>query len=44
MIDLEGDLYTKEELENIETMHPEERGRINWSTWNKLVDKVRKTL
>ena len=39
----EEDLYTKNELQNIEILYPEETGRINWNNFNKLVDKVRKT-
>lgn len=37
----EEDLYTKEEL-----MNPpeEESGRINWSTWNRLVNEYRSKL
>ena len=39
----EEDLYTKEELMNIE-LFPEETGRINWEYWNKLVSEVKKIL
>ena len=41
----EEDLYTKEELENIEELYPNETGRIDWDFFNDLVEKTkRKTL
>ena len=40
----EKDLYTKEELLNIETLYPEEEGRLNWPFFNYLVEKVKKDI
>lgn len=41
----EEDLYTKEELENIEELYPNETGRIDWDFFNDLVERTkRKTL
>ena len=37
----EENLYTKEELMNIETLYPNETGRINWCFWNKTVERLR---
>lgn len=37
----EEDLYTLEELKNIETLYPNETGRINWDVWNRLIAKSR---
>ena len=37
----EDDLYTKEELMNIENLFPEEYGRINWNFYNELVNKTK---
>ncbi len=40
----EEDLYSKDELLNIETLFPEEEGRINWSVWNQLVENFHKNV
>lgn len=37
----EDNLYTFEELMNIETLYPNETGRINWSFYNYLVNKTK---
>ena len=34
-------LYNLNELKNIETMYPDETGRINWDVWNRLVEECR---
>lgn len=36
----ENELYTKEELQNIETLYPNETGRINWTVYQQLVNKL----
>lgn len=36
------DLYTKYELEHIEELYPEEKGRINWLRWNEVVEECRR--
>lgn len=40
----EEDLYTEYELHHIEELYPEETGRINWSTWERLVNEYRSKL
>ena len=40
----EDDLYTLEELKNIEELYPEETGRINWSAWDRIINKCREEL
>lgn len=37
----EDNLYTFDELMNIETLYPNETGRINWCFWNKTVERLR---
>lgn len=37
-----SDLYTKYELEHIEELYPEEKGRINWLKWNEVVEECRR--
>lgn len=39
----EEDLYTKEELMNIEELYPDEVGKINWDVFDMLVKKVRQS-
>ena len=38
----EEDLYSLYELQHIEELFPDELGRINWTIWNSLVNKLRK--
>lgn len=38
----EEDLYTKEELENIEELYPNETGRIDWDFFNDLVERIKR--
>lgn len=38
----EDSLYTMYELQHLEDLYPEESGRINWSLWYKLIEKLRK--
>ena len=38
----EKELYTMDELKNIEKLYPEEEGRINWRLWDKLVKNFNK--
>ena len=38
----ESDLYTLDELKNIEELYPNETGRIRWDVWEKLTNKGRK--
>lgn len=38
----EEDMYTKYELEHIEELYPEEKGRINWLKWNEVVEECRR--
>lgn len=40
----EEDLYTEYELRHIEELYPEESGRINWSSWFRLVNEYRSKL
>lgn len=40
----EEDLYTEYELHHIEELYPEETGRINWSSWERLVNEYRSKL
>ncbi len=40
----EEDLYTEYELKHIEELYPEETGRINWSSWTRLVNEYRSKL
>lgn len=40
----EEDLYTEYELKHIEELYPEETGRINWSSWERLVNEYRSKL
>lgn len=40
----EEDLYTLFELKNIEKLFPNEYGRINWSVWFALVEKIHEKL
>lgn len=40
----DGELYTKEELMNIEETHPEETGRIRWQVWNRLISEFQHML
>lgn len=40
----EEDLYTEYELHHIEELYPEETGRINWSTWERLVNEYKSKL
>ena len=40
----EEDLYTEYELHHIEELYPEETGRINWSSWTRLVNEYRSKL
>lgn len=37
----DDELYTKEELMNIEQLYPNETGRINWNFYNYLVNKTK---
>ena len=37
----EEDLYTEYELHHIEELYPEESGRIDWSSWFRLVNEYR---
>lgn len=38
----EDALYTMYELQHIENLYPEESGRINWSVWEELSNKLQK--
>ena len=40
----EDDLYTLYELQHIEELYPNERGRIKWHNWEKIVEQVRHQL
>lgn len=40
----EDNLYTFEELVNIETLYPNEEGRLDWLKFNELVEKGRKEI
>lgn len=40
----EDNLYTFDELLNIETLYPNETGRLNWLKFNEIVEKVRKKI
>lgn len=40
----EDNLYTFQELVNIETLYPNEEGRLNWLKFNELVEKGRKEI
>ena len=40
----EENLYTFEELVNIETLYPNEEGRLDWLKFNELVEKGRKEI
>ena len=37
----DDELYTKEELMNIEQLYPNETGRINWNFYDYLVNKTK---
>ena len=40
----EDNLYTFEELVNIEQLYPKEEGRLDWMKFNELVEKGRKEI
>ena len=40
----EDNLYSFEELVNIETLYPNEEGRLDWQKFNELVEKGRKEI
>lgn len=40
----EEELYTLDELKNIEELYPNEIGRIRWDVWDKLIEKTQKEL
>lgn len=40
----ESDLYTLDELKNIEELYPNETGRIRWDVWNQVVSETKKNI
>ena len=40
----EDNLYTFQELVNIETLYPKEQGRLDWLKFNELVEKGRREI
>lgn len=39
-----NEYYTKDELENISTMYPNEMGRIDWEAWDRVVEKAKERI
>lgn len=39
-----NEYYTKDELQNISAMYPNEMGRIDWEVWDRVVEKAKERI